>query len=751
MNFRYPACALVLLVTLAPPDAFAAPAAGEGSGEAEGSGEGEGSGFDWDALDGSGDYTSETVADEEPHPGRAASRVERADIERRLPRSTPDALRYEPGVYVQQTAQSQASPYIRGRTGQQTVLMFDGVRLNNSLFRQGPNQYFFTVDSATVDHIDVLRGSASTTHGSDAIAGAIEAVPIEPTRDVFVDGFAVTPRLMLDADSASSGYGGRAQFDMQLGPNVGLVGGVGARRMGLLRGGGAVRSPDTGALPEVPRLDDDGKTQLGTGFDEVTSDARLVVRVADDLDLVAAAYNYRQIDAPRTDQCAPPFAPFDECLQYDEQFRTVAYAGLDGDAGPVRDLELRLSWQRQHELRTHDRPGSFTVNSGRDDVDTFGFRAVAHTPEFMLGRRGVLQLQYGGDLYHDRVRSRAWLSFSDVDVVRERSRGQYLDGSTYTWGGAFVQAEVEVVERVTFRGGGRLAGAGANAPGDPESGTEAVDNTWLSAVGNAGVEVEVTESLTVVGGVDQGFRAPNLDDLTSRQQTGPGYQLENPDLVPERALTVEGGVRLRHRGVAFDVWGYRMTLRDAISRASRTAADCPDSNLGCRNSWSVLQLVNVDGTAVIRGVEAIARVDLPHGIWLRSTIAWARGDEPAPSGDGGRQPVSRVPPLNGTGEVGWEHDSGVWLGGAVRWATLQDRLSVGDVSDERILVGGTPGYAVVDLRAGYRFDPWFSAAVVAENLGDAAYRTHGSSVNGAGRSVIAHIEVSPGRLGSRRR
>src|SRR5690606_11798001 len=56
------------------------------------------------------------------HAERAASVVTRRDLEERLPRSAPDALRFEPGVYVQQTAHGQGSPYVRGLTGQQTVM-----------------------------------------------------------------------------------------------------------------------------------------------------------------------------------------------------------------------------------------------------------------------------------------------------------------------------------------------------------------------------------------------------------------------------------------------------------------------------------------------------------------------------------------------------------------------------------------------------------------------------------------------------
>lgn len=47
-------------------------------------------------------------------------------------RSVPDALRGEAGVLVQQTNLGGGSPFIRGLTGNQILLMVDGVRLNNA-------------------------------------------------------------------------------------------------------------------------------------------------------------------------------------------------------------------------------------------------------------------------------------------------------------------------------------------------------------------------------------------------------------------------------------------------------------------------------------------------------------------------------------------------------------------------------------------------------------------------------------------
>lgn len=669
------------------------------------------------------------VEDDAPSraPGRAVTTVTRTELDERLPRSAPDALRWEPGVYVQQTSAAQGSPFLRGRTGQQTVLLFDGVRLNNATWRQGPNQYFFTIDARTLAAIDVVRGSASTRWGSDAIGGVLDAIPRDP--DTNTDR--IVPRLELRWGSADHDLGGRAEVALSPWRGAGLLVGGGYRDVSLLESGGIVTGVD-GTPALVPSHAADGRTQLGTGFREATWDARLVQRW-DDVRLTAAYYDYRQLDAPRTDQCPPAFAPLDECLRIDEQFHTLAYAAVDASLGTwAEHARLVVSAQEQHERRTRDRPRANARDGGRDDTRSLGIAASTATAARPVGPL-TLRGESGADLYTDFIDSVAWLELTDIDYVRYDSRGQYVAGSRYATGGGFALGEARW-RAFAARAGGRLGLASASAPADQESATTAVERTWLTTAGFVGLTWR-RGGVELLATLDRSFRAPNLDDLTGRQAAGPGFQFENATLAPERALTAETGVRVTTSHVSGEAWAYVSRVQGAISRSLRSIDDCPPTSRDCQGAWFRYQLVNLDGAADVRGVELAGDVDLDPVI-VRATFAMARGEGPD------HQPLSRVPPVNGTAEARWR-SSRAYAALGLRWAGAQTRLALSDRGDPRIPNGGTRGYAVVDLRGGVQVTRALRIAAVIENISDAAYRYHGSSIDGAGRSLVLFLELKP--------
>ncbi|HKK18149.1 MAG TPA: Plug domain-containing protein, partial [Opitutales bacterium] len=101
-------------------------------------------------------------------------RHEMDGLDQRVGRTALDRMNYGPGVFVQRTAPNQASPFIRGLTGEQALLMFDGIRLSHAFMRPGPNQYAASIPDTGLSSIDVILGSSSTVNGSDGLSGAMD-------------------------------------------------------------------------------------------------------------------------------------------------------------------------------------------------------------------------------------------------------------------------------------------------------------------------------------------------------------------------------------------------------------------------------------------------------------------------------------------------------------------------------------------------------------------------------------------------
>lgn len=703
--------------------------------------------------------------------GAARTVISASELEARQPRSAPDALRYEPGVFVQQSAHGQGSAFIRGLTGQQTLLLFDGIRLNNSTFRQGPNQYFFTVDSRSISSIEILRGGGSTLFGSDAMGGIIQALPIEASLPPLPSSLSFQPLLLFRGGSADGELGGRAELRLtwrkRSALGLSFVGGVGGRAVGQLQSGGRLENldPNTslGRYPQVPRYLPDGRTQVGTGFRELTIDGRLVLALGSRHRLTLASYHYLQFDVPRTDQCPPPTAPIGTCLTYEQQLRHLSYLAWESALeGPLDRVRVTLSYQQQHEQQRYDDPSVLAVYGGIDDVSTIGLTALLRSRRAVLSRHTALAFRVGFDLYSDWLSSSATRRYTDTPGTAVLPRGQYVDGSTYLQTGSYVDAELRLPAQLVLRAGGRLAYTQARVGPSDSMSTQALSQSWFPLVGRLGVEWRPWKVLTLRSNVDHSYRTPNLNDLTARQQTGPGFQFENPALRPERATTLELGVLLAHRILSAELWAFETLLDDAVLKVARSLEDCPAATPQCQGSWTRFQLQNAPARTELRGVESLLRIQLLKGLSLRGTLTytWGEGPRVGSLGQGvygvmlnERVPLSRIPPLNGTAELRFRPLRGLLVGTALRWAAAQDRLAPSDLSDARIPSGGTPGFVVFDVRAGIRLHEllpllgtgrWLRrgvAMLVLENAGDVAYRYHGSSVNGARSSVQLNLEL----------
>ena len=111
--------------------------------------------------------------------------IRRTEIERLNAQSTADLLQNSGAVFVQKSQQGGGSPTLRGFEASRILLVVDGVRMNNAIYRAGHLQNVITMDNAALDRVEILFGPASTVYGTDALGGAICFYTKNP---VFSDG-----------------------------------------------------------------------------------------------------------------------------------------------------------------------------------------------------------------------------------------------------------------------------------------------------------------------------------------------------------------------------------------------------------------------------------------------------------------------------------------------------------------------------------------------------------------------------------
>jgi outer membrane cobalamin receptor len=94
-----------------------------------------------------------------------------------------DYLRTDASTFIEQRGAggSQADISIRGTSFEQTLVLLNGLRINDA--ETSHNNLDIPVPLAAMKSIDVLHGAGSTLYGSDAIGGVVDFVTAQPTRD----------------------------------------------------------------------------------------------------------------------------------------------------------------------------------------------------------------------------------------------------------------------------------------------------------------------------------------------------------------------------------------------------------------------------------------------------------------------------------------------------------------------------------------------------------------------------------------
>ncbi|HEX2969837.1 MAG TPA: TonB-dependent receptor [Bacteroidales bacterium] len=618
--------------------------------------------------------------------------LESNSIARKQMRTSPEALSLTPGVFVQKTNHGGGSPFLRGLTGNQTLLLIDGIRLSNSVVRYGPNQYFNTIDVFSINKFEVLRGGGSVQYGSDAIGGTIQAITpeLEFSSEPVFGGLAI-------ARVATHGMEQTARGNIRFSSKrTAFSGGITARNFGDLVGG-----------------DSTGR-QSPTGYSELDFDIKGKIQMSQSSELTALLQNVHQYNVPVYHKVALENY---EINRMDPQKRLLSYVRLDQkiNAGILRKGVFTAAYQQNDETREFRKKGASLFRTENDRVRTFSFSA-----EMLLEKGKSWNSNTGFEVYNDLVNSNR----IDKDLSTQNSvckRGLYPDGSSMTSLGFYS------LHSFDFTGwnitGGIRYNSYINSIEDETLGKVILKPSAI--VGNLAVLRKLNRTSSVFISAGTGYRAPNIDDLGTLGIVDFRYETPNFSLKPEHSFQYQAGYKLQGRQLKGEIYVYRNDLNDLIVR-NRVPGDTIEG-------YPVYRKENVE-RAYVRGIETAWEYDI-NGFRLSGSLTSTFGQNLTKD-----EPVRRIPPL--FGNLSADYTIGIWTTG-IEWfaAAKQDRLAQGDKEDNRIPAGGTAGWNVININAGCTLNR-FAVNLSLINLTNEDYRYHGSGVNGTGRSVFLSVSLS---------
>lgn len=657
--------------------------------------------------------------------------IDAAFIRQQARRTLPEALQYTPGVLVQKTATGHGSPFIRGFTGRQNLLLMDGVRMNNSTFRSGPVQYWNTVDPLSLDHLELVKSQGSVLYGSDAIGGTLNAFgKAAAFRDqqagaVYAGGLA-------SYEFRSNGQGshqGRIEMETGVGGNFGVLLGVSAKDFGDIEDS------------EIGRM-------RGTGYPEQDYDLRLDWAITPDSTLTFASYYvnqdeisrwHRTVNNPGWTEDGHVAAPGKwNSNSYDQErsLTYLRYAGTNPRADAfINRWSATVSYQESDDSELQNRlpdpaAGSRPIRGSSIHVETFG------TDLEFESKLGPGELVYGFDYYHDEVDSSGYQT-NPANSNRRESL-PVADDSSYDIFGLYSQYTWHATSAFDLTGGARYTHVGTDI-GRFYDATNTLRNghsqDWDAVVGSLRGIYHLNQEWDLYGGLAQSFRAPNLDDLSGNMTAKAGGDaLGNANLDPENYLTLELGVRQQTETLAFGAATFYTFADDMI--VGVPIASGSSTSMATNASEGYVWGFEVEGAWRF------------HPQWeLSGFVAWQEGRNESPAYLGGPiqdKPNARQLPLSGSLALRWTAESKkYWVEGRLLASDLEDRITAADQAsdNQRIPTGGTPGYVVASLRAGWTVNEHLDLTAGLENLTDDDYRTHGSGQNEPGFGAVLGAKV----------
>ena len=677
--------------------------------------------------------------------------------------NTADALSFNPGVYVQKSQLGGGSPVLRGFEANKILLVVDGVRLNNAIYRNGHLQNAITIDPAILDQMEVIFGAGSLLYGSEALGGVVHFRTQNPLL-ALKEGESKSHRYNAHLRYASADNEKTLHLDHTFAtPKWAVLSSASVSDRGDLRTGSRRLEayPDWGKRPWfVEQVDGqdrvvdnpDENIQVGTGYSQLDLLQKWVYQPSAELKTELNIQYSTSTDIPRYDNLiawrngAPRFSEWD----YGPQKRLLISPRVQwqADNSLFDKLTLITSFQDLVETRI-----SRNFESPNREIQDESVQVWGATLDFAkeIGQRQ--KLSYGFDYHINAVNSVATLtdifSGATIPTVTRYPNG----GSTQQNFGLFAQHSLELLaSKVVWINGLRYTAQHTFLQYD-DDGTVAwpayffdgIESSNNALVGISGVNVSL-DRWKFKASTGTSFRSPNVDDLAKIRIQGGEITIPNPDLDPESVWNTELTIAYEVPQFSLGVTGYYSRLRDAIIREDFSLPG--QENLVFVDGDTLNTVANVNANSgTIRGLTIYGQAQLSSRLKVNGSVSIQDGT--AVTAAGNTQPLGHIPPTYGDLALtyAWPRVRVMAQHRFNSWKRIEDYGGSVDNADLAAIDAdgnevGTPAWQVFSLSGQANLTEQLTLNVALNNLLDQHYRPFASGISGAGRHVVLALRLA---------
>ena len=705
--------------------------------------------------------------------------VSHKEIQRISPQTSADLLAAVPGIKVQKSQFGGGSPVLRGMESNRVLLVVDGVRMNNAIYRKGHLQSSITVSPNLLDKTEIVFGPSSVIYGSDALGGVIHYYTKTPkisekkeVKSSFFSRYSTVNHETTNTVSAELRFKKWASFtsvshsdfgDLKMGKN---------RSHGFSNWGKVDFYSENTAnfYVATPTKNTNANLQRNTGFNQTDVLQKFYVPLSSSTDLKVNIQYSTSSNVPRFDKLSElkngslKFAEWYYGPQ--KRFLVSTQFDINPEKKWMQKGTITAAYQNIKESRVQRKFGDLERSYRKEAVDVFSVNG-----DFSVQLAKNRNLGYGFEFSYNDVASNSFgktISISGNTITGFTNdfavQSRYPDGgSSYTSSAVYVDYRQDVTSKSTLNTGVRATHTLLNA--------KWIDQTFITlpqsdiSINNQSVTATVgyvykpNRNWQLNSVISSGFRSPNIDDVGKVREKSGKLTVPNTDLGPEFAYNFEVGIQKYFNDRKFRLGAnvYYTILDQAIIRApyfypTGNNTITYDGEVYNSTKGEILSNQNL-GKAYITGFTASYLGKLNNRWNTSGSLTYTKGHtfhkDWETSG-----PLSSIPPLFGRFSVNYSKDK--FEAGANLIFNAKK-----DIKDYNLIEGidnhtqtpivdgnatadvnkyyGTPSWMTIGLNGKYTVNQNWAVQAMITNLFDEHYKEFASGVSAPGRNFSVAV------------